>query len=519
MAPVAAAIFPIFGVHAPLRLASFFYGVGLLLAYEFSSQLGLTASRAVRGLALGVVSAIIPVYTWELFCGIKLKVAISLYAFATALISALVWATGILASSFLHPNTVFRVFRIAEAVCSVILFIAPRMLPESPTALARNGKWLQATKIMESTCGEAVAASRMRQLLDLRNGKLKKESRRKTRLFLAFVSQFLVQLSSSSSRPGVLAAFWEMLELPQHLTTWAECIASANVACFLILAIVVLRFCRAKDCLFLGTVTSGVSDLALAYLLSRKSGSYTIGAIVLGLLFYKLSVYGGLLLAASWIYALLLPAYKQKCFGIGLASLGYWLASTLLGSLMLVMERRFHHNAHYMSGATSLLSAIAFAFMPDFASSLSPVPELFEDSKGANTSSTLSTKGPNLKSSFPPLRSSPDSGSSMIHSQFEARQIGALIEQRDEILHSKERIARPLSAIATSVSSDGRSSNPDGFPTEKALETTAMHTARSNFTKDYPESIKTNPRTIGSSSSRTPHDLWTNSPDGFTESA
>lgn len=518
MAPVAAAIFPIFGVHAPLRLAALFYCAGLLVAYNFPSQLALSIARAVRGLALGVVSATIPAYTWELFCEAKYRSAISLYAFATALVSSLVWGTGILASHFLHPNTVFRVFRIIEATCSVVLFVAPRFLLESPTALARNGKWLQATKIMESTCGKAAAANRMHQLLDLRNGKLKKERKRKTRLFLAFVSLFLVQLSSSS-RPAALATFWEMLEFPKTLTIWAECIASANTACFLLLAIVILRFCRAKDCLVLGTAASGASNLALAYLLSRNPKSSTIDAFVLGLMFYRLSIYGGLLLSASWIFAILLPDYKQKFTGIGLASLGYWLGSAISGSFMLVMERKFHWDALYISGATSLLSAIAFAFMPDFAFCLPSLPEKSEDNTEIIDTSSLSIKSPKLDSSLPRLRSFPPSSASTMHGPLRARPVGTIIQQQDEIFDSKERRMSPLLATTKSATSDIDSTNSNAFFTEKALKTAAMHTARSDFTRDFPLSIKSSPMTNGSIPSRTPHDLWTNSPDGFTESA
>ncbi|KAH3685981.1 hypothetical protein WICPIJ_003048 [Wickerhamomyces pijperi] len=131
-----------------IQLGSILWIIGSAISVLVTDLWMVIAGRAVKGLSVGIFSAILSVYISEVFPDRKKGLATSVMQWC------LTW--GIMLMFYLSSLCVgiegdmsFRVAWGAETIPGLLLFIGTFFLPESPKWLASQGKWQEASKIME----------------------------------------------------------------------------------------------------------------------------------------------------------------------------------------------------------------------------------------------------------------------------------------------------------------------------------------------------------------------------------
>jgi len=337
--------------------------VGPLLSAAASSLEAMVAGRAIAGLAIGLSSALVPVYIAE--------VAPTAQRGTLGALNQLLICLGILAALLvnvaLDPAAQWRAMFALAAAPAVVLFLGMLALPESPVFLARAGRADEAAAVARRLWGPAGAAQLPAPAAEGGKGGggggasaslMSPQFRRGVLLGCAlFVFQ---QLS------GINAIIYFSSSVFKEAGIRSGALASAavgacNVAGTLVATAVIERAGRKQLMIasYLGMVASMAAMSAGFALpqLAAHAGTVALGGTLLYILAFAIG--------AGPVTGLIVPEINAAAVrgqAVSAAMVTHWVANVLVGQNFLPCVDRFGVGAVYaFFGACSLLGAIFVA--------------------------------------------------------------------------------------------------------------------------------------------------------------
>lgn len=139
----------LFGCVLSLQLSNVLWIGGTVVAVFLEYIIVLILGRLLKGISVGFISCLIPVYIFELFPPNKKGSSISVFHLSSTLGTVVIYFIGHILKDQLEGFYSFKATWGLEAAPAVLLMLLGILLPESPKWLASQSKWVEAAKTLE----------------------------------------------------------------------------------------------------------------------------------------------------------------------------------------------------------------------------------------------------------------------------------------------------------------------------------------------------------------------------------
>ncbi|CAH6723867.1 hypothetical protein CLIB1444_21S01178 [[Candida] jaroonii] len=138
----------VFGCVVNFQISNIFWvvGCGIVIMSEFIYVLIL--GRVFKGISIGFISCLVPVYISEVFPMNQVGTSISLFHLFSVLGTIMMYFIGFVIEKQINSFMAFRITWCTEVVPSLLSIILTLVIPESPKWLASKSRWMEAAKTL-----------------------------------------------------------------------------------------------------------------------------------------------------------------------------------------------------------------------------------------------------------------------------------------------------------------------------------------------------------------------------------
>lgn len=138
-----------FGCIWTFQIANFLWILGSIVSIVLEYIYVLILGRVSKGLTIGLVTCLIPVYVYEIFPPNKRGEAISVFHISSSSGIIIMYFVGHLLEKYVSKIASFKVSWGIQGIPGFVILILTFMLPESPKWLASKARWLEAAKSLQ----------------------------------------------------------------------------------------------------------------------------------------------------------------------------------------------------------------------------------------------------------------------------------------------------------------------------------------------------------------------------------
>lgn len=383
-------------------------------------------SRLIKGVSVGIFSALLPVYIGEVIPKKRKGTATSTIQLAlTAAILLMFYVCFFM--NFIGNHLSFRISWGLEMIPALLLFFLAFLLPESPRWLVTHGKYTDAQEILErlksTKFGKGVSkidildkygsSSQKCTYLDL----FKKTLWRHT--IIGMTIQALVQCCGIGVLMYYVVYICEMIGLEGDIRLFSASIQYIINVLFTIFPIIWLDKFRRKDVIVYGSYLLAVIMFSIGFTMNwyghevppingNKAMVWEVkgkpGSVILGLCFLFVAIFAATLSCGAWLYTNeILPA-KTKAKGMSICMATSWVMNFILTFLAPWLLNRIKWVTFIILGGMTLVitTIVAFLFPETYGLTDLEIEKLYEplennftekdEEKGGDSSVGLSTK-------------------------------------------------------------------------------------------------------------------------------
>lgn len=376
-----------------LQFASVFWIVGSLIAIFVQNIYMIIGARLLKGICIGVCSAVLPVYITELFPSNKKGVATStLQLFLTMGIMVMFYLSCICV--FLDGALSFRIAWGVESIPGLLLFAFSFTVPETPKWYVSNLKHNKAEEVYQHLKSAArakkLASNKINSVEDdfteIESVVNKRESQfskcsysqlfgklLNKHLLIGVLTQTFTQLSGIGVLMYYLIYICEMIGLEGTPKIVAASIPYVLNVLFTVFPILWLDKLRRKDVLIFGITSLGICLTALGAVMGfyghsipPLNGNETIvweikgtaGSICLSLCYLFVSIFASTLSCAAWLYTSEIFPIRAKSKGSAVCMSVSWTFSFLQTFLAPILLKYIKYNTFFMFGGCCFIGAL-----------------------------------------------------------------------------------------------------------------------------------------------------------------
>ncbi|ODQ80311.1 hypothetical protein BABINDRAFT_175719 [Babjeviella inositovora NRRL Y-12698] len=397
-----------------LELLCLFWVAGSVLSIIETDNYMLIGSRALKGIAVGMVSSSFSCYVCDTVPVRKRGRILALIQGSTNWGVFLMLLTGYFCS-YIPGDLSFQLGWGVEMVPGVLLLFTGFCLPESPKWLANNSKWIAATKVAEKMREQAERSNpprkqtvfpqstsastqtlkaisstqgvgELERILDTMVNNEKKKFhyhdlfRKRLRHYtaLAVFSQVLAQISGNTMMVYYILTLCIACGVEEDYHTAVVGFQFMANALFTVLPVLFLDSCRRKNVLVFGTFAMGLCHICMGgimiiygtvdeprspYRMLPLSLRGQMASAAIALWVFLMVVFSATVSCASWLFTNEIMPTKARAKGVSFSMGVSWLChgGILLGSPWFL--RYLSYNIFFIFGILSLLSCFFYAFV------------------------------------------------------------------------------------------------------------------------------------------------------------
>lgn len=367
--------------------------------------------RCGKGIAVGMFSAILPVYVSEVFPPTKKGLATSILQWS------LTWGILIMfyvsyVCNFMESDTSFRIAWGFEIIPGLSLIISSIFIPESPKWLSSKSQWEKARKVMDGLKLREEARNEppegdqdldnIEKVLDNYENRFKKCTYRdlfRRRLFkhllIGVTTQVFTQLSGISVLMYYLIYICEMIGLTGDIKMMSASIQYLVNVIFTIFPILWLDNMRRKDVFVFGAGSLGLCITTIGCVMGVYGHSVppiggnesvvwevsgTPGSLCLALCFLFVAIFASTLSCASWLYTNEIFPVHAKAKGSAICMSVSWIINFILTFLAPASLKHIKWGTFLVFGAFCLTGAfiIGFCFPETYKLSEEQIEDLYK---------------------------------------------------------------------------------------------------------------------------------------------
>lgn len=350
--------------------------------------------RLIKGLAMGILSSLIPVYVAETI--VKKASSIS-FVQLNAAISGLAMYYIAYFFPVLMPNEYsFRFAWAIEALPAIAIFILSFFLPESPKWLATKSRWGQAAKNLDKIKAYQNGKPQEKTNRDdreyvlraytsgpeIRNSSYDKIFGKKywKHTVLGISTQVFVQLTSVQVLMNYFLFICELCGIEEHSLIFVSSALNVVQVIFTLVPLFILDNTRRRDSLTFGLIILSVSFLALFIIILTFGEHFTHegfdllfrfemfdepASAVLAIFLFINAVYSSTVLSASWLYAGELFPGPARAKGASICMCASWMVNTTMGLVLPILFKYIGPWTFATLALFSFVGGIALMFLPE----------------------------------------------------------------------------------------------------------------------------------------------------------
>lgn len=139
-----------FGYNKALKCICLIWVVGIIFTFVSETLLLLALGKMVKGIAIGMSHAVIPIFQYEIIPSGRRGRILSFYILATSLGNLLMYLLPMMTMQILNEDQYIKLHWLIDLIPISFASVSIMLFPESPKWLASNNEWEIAAEVLES---------------------------------------------------------------------------------------------------------------------------------------------------------------------------------------------------------------------------------------------------------------------------------------------------------------------------------------------------------------------------------
>lgn len=392
---ISGTIWEVVGCLMLFYVVFFFSTIGSVLVYILPFAIIIIVVNIIKGLSIGVLSTVIPIYIRETAPSDKTGRVMTIFQIFVGLGSALSFTLGAIAQNLFTQDKGFKIVYLSQIVPVVLLIIFGLAIPESPKWLATHSQWKEVARHLEAI--EKSYPNSNMNILSSCLTKSTKSSKYSGLEYLDFKDLFSQNLKKKTIRALTLYVLLQGLcigLLPITFVFVCEAcglgrqasmvLASLQYIIFIVFngfPLFLLDKCRRRDSLIFGTLLLGATLSSLCFMMIKFGvieETYTIVKVpfnykyssqaasgILALFLFIPAIYATTISSASLVYVgeLFPDIAKSKAYSLCICA--SWIMNTITSFLYPTLSKVLGPWLLLCIGIMSIFIGFVLIFYPE----------------------------------------------------------------------------------------------------------------------------------------------------------
>lgn len=359
---ICGSLIELFGCVICFQVGAIFWLIGTIIVFFLPYIYLVALGRILKGITMGIISSLVPVYVPEAIPMQKKGYSLSLIHLSSTLGTLGIYYIGFFFQKKLKNELSFKFTWALEAVPAIVLSLLSFLLPESPKWLASKNRWQQAAKNIDriqrsNTYKKIERATKNDREYVMGAYTSSSEFKRCTyadlfkKKYLSYtlvgiLTQGFVQMTCVDSLMYFFDYICASCGLRSDHKVFVVSAQYATLAIFTLFPAALLDGCRRKDSLTFGMIILSISFFCLGLVFSLfaySNSAFSLpnspiqwevreepASIVLGLFLFVVAIYGSFIVSVSWLYVGEIFPGPSRPKGTSLCMCTSWIIKAIL---------------------------------------------------------------------------------------------------------------------------------------------------------------------------------------------
>ncbi|CCE85987.1 Piso0_005629 [Millerozyma farinosa CBS 7064] len=390
------------GCIRTFQASSLMWALGSVVVFLSKYIYVVVVGRVMKGFAIGLISAVIPIYVSETFPNNKKGLSMSLVLLSSTFGSISMYCLGYFFQKYLKNENSFKYSWLIASSPAVFLLSLGFFLPESPKWLASHNKWHEAAKNLDrvktikKTKGKPKPNNRYNigdkeYVIQAYTSGSEIKISSYSALFgkkywrytcIGIFTQVLVQLASINALMYFSVYLCGICGLREDRRLFIVTIQYIVLSVFTFFPVFLLDTCRRIDSLVFGMFLLGVSFAAINIIAAvhhqpaeftendstfpldwRLSG--TAASSVLALFLFLISLYSSTIVSAGWLYTGEIFPGQARSKGTSVCMCASWIINAILLMNLPIIMKTLKYWTFGILSVFCLIGSIVFSQFPE----------------------------------------------------------------------------------------------------------------------------------------------------------